>query len=104
MGLFGFGSKKAESGPAQPAGTATLSDGATVDIAEVVDCIGDSCPRPQLMTKKTVGKVSPGDVIEVLIDNPSSVEALPPMCDEINATHLDTIKDDRSWHVFIRKD
>lgn len=104
MGLFGFGSKKADSGPTQPAGAATLADGTTVDIAEVVDCIGDSCPRPQLMTKKTIGKVDAGAVIEVLVDNPSSVEALPPMCDEINATHLETVKDERSWHVFIRKD
>lgn len=103
MGLFGFGSKKAEA-PAGPVGSVTLSDGSEVSIAEVVDCIGDSCPRPQLMTKKTIGKVGSGDVIEVLVDNPSSVEALPPMCDEINATHLETVKDTRSWHVYIRKD
>lgn len=104
MGLFGFGSKKAEAGPARPAGAATLSDGTTVAIAETVDCIGDSCPRPQLMTKKSVGRVGPGEIVEVLIDNPASVEALPPMCDEINATHLDTVKDARSWRVYLRKD
>jgi len=104
MGLFGFGAKNKDGGSGKPAGTATLSDGTEVSIVEIVDCIGDSCPRPQLMTKKAVGKIATGEVIEVLVDNPSSVEALPPMCDEINATHLETVKGERSWQVYIRKD
>jgi tRNA 2-thiouridine synthesizing protein A len=56
------------------------------------------------MTKKAVSEVRPGDVIEVLVDNPSSVEALPPMCDDLAATHLETAKADHCWRVFIRKD
>ena len=49
MGLFGMGGKK-EKADAAPVGTATLSDGTSVAIAKLVDCIGDSCPRPQLMS------------------------------------------------------
>jgi tRNA 2-thiouridine synthesizing protein A len=56
------------------------------------------------MTKKAVGEIAKGEVIEVLADNPSSVEALPPMCDEINATHLETIKAPNCWRIYIRKD
>jgi len=56
------------------------------------------------MTKKAVGQIDTGQVIEVLVDNPSSMEALPPMCDELDATHLETIKDVRCWKVYIRKD
>jgi tRNA 2-thiouridine synthesizing protein A len=56
------------------------------------------------MTKKAVGEIVPGGVVEVLVDNPSSVEALPPMCNELNATHLETIKDPACWRVYIRKD
>jgi tRNA 2-thiouridine synthesizing protein A len=100
MGLFG---KKKEA-PAATGGEATLSDGSVVKLARRVDCIGDSCPRPQIMTKKAVGEIAPGDVIEVSVDNPSSVEALPPMCDELNATHLETIQEPRCWKVYIRKD
>jgi tRNA 2-thiouridine synthesizing protein A len=103
MGLFG--SKKAGDERSSAVDReARLSDGAVVRIARRVDCIGDSCPRPQLMTKKAVSEVRPGDVIEVLVDNPSSVEALPPMCDDLAATHLETVKADHCWHVFIRKD
>jgi len=101
MGLF---SKKPKSEEPALSHEVTLGDGNTYTIAQVVDCIGDSCPRPQLMTKKTVGRIDVGQVIEVQVDNPSSMEALPPMCDELGATHLETVKDVRCWKIYIRKD
>lgn len=101
MGLFGFGNKDAE--PSKPAGQVTLSDGATYPIAATIDCLGDSCPRPQLMTKKAVGKAATADVIEVLIDNPTSMEAIPPMCPALGATHLETVKAGPQWQVYLRK-
>ena len=101
MGLF---SRKKTEEKCGDAGEATLSNGDVVTITTRVDCIGDSCPRPQLMTKKAVGQLGSGEVVEVLVDNPSSVEALPPMCDELNAVHLDTVTAERCWKVYIRKD
>ncbi len=101
MGLFGS-KKKVEEAPA--GGEVTLGGGTRVRVARRVDSRGDSCPRPQLMTKKAIGEVGSGEVVEVLVDNPSSVEALPPMCDELNATHLETVKDPACWRVYIRKD
>jgi tRNA 2-thiouridine synthesizing protein A len=85
-------------------GSVTLGDGTTHRLARRLDCIGDSCPRPQLMTKKALGEIGPREVIEVLVDNPSSMEALPPMCASLNATHLETLKSERCWRVYIRKD
>lgn len=102
MGLFGTKKNSSESNAG--GGEAVLSNGQTVKIARRVDCLGCSCPRPQLMTKKAMAEVGSGEVIEVVLDNPSSVEALPPMCDELNATHLETIKDSADWRVYIRKD
>lgn len=100
MGLFGS-KKKTEEG--KDGGEATLSNGATVKIARQVDCLGVSCPRPQLMTKKAINEIAVGEVIEVMADNPTSVEALPPMCDELDATHLETIKAPNCWRIYIRK-
>ena len=102
MGLFG--SKRANIEVATGGSEATLSNGQMVAIARRVDCMGDSCPRPQLMTKKAVAEMGSGDVVEVVLDNPSSVEALPPMCDALNATHLKTIKAPNCWRVYIQKD
>ena len=101
MGLFG---KKRAQEDCGDAGQVTLSSGETVTLAKVVDCIGDSCPRPQLMTKKAVSQIGSGEVVQVLVDNPSSVEALPPMCDEMGAVHLETSQEARCWKVYIRKD
>lgn len=101
MGLF---SKKKTAEAAGNGFAVTLGDGHTYKIAQTVDCIGDSCPRPQLMTKKAMRDVNSGDVVEVVLDNPTSVEALPPMCGEMTATHLETVKDARCWKVYIRKD
>ncbi|TCS60606.1 sulfurtransferase TusA family protein [Varunaivibrio sulfuroxidans] len=100
MGLFGKTKKK----DVDERHDVTLSDGATYGVVKSVDCLGDSCPRPQLMTKKAIGQIDVGEVIEVMVDNPSSVEALPPLCDDLGATHLETVKDARCWKVYIRKD
>ncbi len=101
MGLFGAKKKTDE---IKGGGEVVLGDGSKVTIARQVDCLGVSCPRPQLMTKKAISEVAIGEVIEVLADNPSSVEALPPMCDELDATHLETIKAPNCWRIYIRKD
>ena len=101
MGLFGP-KKKVEEVVAK--GEAVLEDGTKIQIARRVDCLGVSCPRPQLMTKKAISEVATGDIIEVLADNPSSVEALPPLCDELDATHLATVKAPNCWRIYIRKD
>jgi tRNA 2-thiouridine synthesizing protein A len=103
MGLFG--KKKDSAGGKDNSNTSVaLSDGSTVTVISTVDCIGDSCPRPQLMTRKAVGSADSGDVVAILIDNPTSMEAIPPMCPEIGAMHLDTLRQDRGWQVLVRKD
>lgn len=101
MGLFGR--KKAEAEQSGAGSTVTLEDGQTVEVAQVVDCLGDSCPRPQLMTKKILGKVASGEVVEVKIDNPTSMEAVVAMIPELGGTHLGTLKGSRGWSVIIRR-
>jgi tRNA 2-thiouridine synthesizing protein A len=102
MGLFGSRNNKAAS--EGPVGKVTLSNGETYEIAGRVDCLGDNCPRPQLMTRKALQAAAQNDVIEVLVDNPSSMEAIPPMMPGLNATHLETVKGDRRWEIYVRKD
>lgn len=101
MGLFGTKKPVEESAVG---GEAVLTDGTRIQLARRVDCLGVSCPRPQLMTKKAIGEIAIGGIIEVSADNPSSVEALPPLCDELDATHLETIKAPNCWRIYIRKD
>ena len=101
MGLFNRKSPPSEA--ATPAGQLTLEDGTVLNISRVVDVLGDSCPRPQLMTKKALGEAVSGAVIEVRVDNPTSMEALPTVVGAVGGTHLVTVKADRHWRVFVRK-
>jgi tRNA 2-thiouridine synthesizing protein A len=100
MGLFG----RKQAAGADAGNLTVILDGRAYTVSQIVDCIGDSCPRPQLLTRKAVAGLGAGDVVEVLVDNPTSVEALPPMCDQMAATHLATVKEPRAWKVYIRKD
>lgn len=47
----------------------------------VLNVEGYVCPHPQIYTKKALEKVSSGDIIEVLFDNPSSGESIATMCE-----------------------
>lgn len=100
MGLFG---KKAA--PTEQAANheVTLESGEAITISAVVDCIGDSCPRPQLMTRGALGKAGSGDAIEVKVDNPTSMEALPSVITENGGAHLGTVRQGRHWQVIARK-
>ncbi|AOU97651.1 hypothetical protein BI364_06485 [Acidihalobacter yilgarnensis] len=100
MGLFG-GKKQAAA--SSGAASVALEDGSSVAVDEWVDCLGDSCPRPQLMTKKALGKASSGQVVGVKIDNPTSFEAVLAMLPELNGTLLGSPKGDRGWQVVIRR-
>jgi len=102
MGLFGR-KKNKPTESAGATGEVTLEDGSIYPVSQIVDCIGDSCPRPQLMTKKALSGAAAGDVIEVRIDNPTSMEAIPPMMPELDSIHLGTLKADRYWRVIVRR-
>lgn len=100
MGLFGKKNKETNNASSYET---ELEDGTKVQVKDVVDCIGDSCPRPQLMTKAAMAKAQSGDTIEVKIDNSTSVEAIPPMMPDLGGTHLGTMRKDRYWQVLLRK-
>lgn len=101
MGLFGRRKKEAsrQSGGQQ----VVLDNGEVVSVTTVVDCIGDSCPRPQLLTRGALGKAGPGEVIQVMVDNPTSMEALPPIIEGNDGTHLGTLRRSRCWQVLMKK-
>ncbi len=71
------------------------------DSEYLLDVKGYVCPHPQLYTKKALGRLKSGEVLEVQFDNPSSGESIAVMCDNAG----DEITDRRQdaglfvWHI-----
>ena len=101
MGLFGKRKPREENRSAGE--EVTLDTGEVVIAASVVDCIGDNCPRPQILTRKALVDATAGEIIEVKVDNPTSMEALPPIIEENGGAHLGTFRQARHWQVMARK-
>ena len=81
-----------------------LQDGSKVTVNNRLDCIGDTCPRPQLKLKKSIKGMESGEIVEVLINNPPYLETLPALYPEIGATQLDSLKEQNLWKLYIQKD
>jgi len=47
----------------------------------MLDVTGYVCPHPQIYTKKALEKMHPGDIVELIFDNPSSGESISAMCE-----------------------
>ncbi len=59
----------------------------------LLDVKGYVCPHPQIYTKKALEKIGPGDVLQILFDNPSSGESISTMCDNKGDEILDKKKE-----------
>ncbi len=80
-----------------------LEGAGKVLIARTLDCIGATCPRPQLLTMRILDGLEEGEVIELLSDNPATVETLPALMFSHGGTHVATVKQRDLWRVYMRK-
>jgi len=69
----------------------------------VLDVCGYVCPHPQIYCKKSLEKVSAGDVIEVIFDNPSSAETITQMCDIVGHEIIDKKQESGKFVFKIKK-
>lgn len=107
FGWFGRYQKRGRSGQMQESALefreVELSGIGRVRVARTVDCIGDGCPKPQILTLKALNQVPEGLVVELVSDNPTAVETIPAMMDAAYGRHLATIRDVGCWRVYVRK-
>jgi len=75
-----------------------------VEVNKSVDCLGQVCPKPQLLAKKDLNDLNSGEILEILIDNPASVEAVPGVIKKNKASHLGTIKEGNTFKVYAKKE
>lgn len=100
-------------GPAAPGEPEPDADRRSVELPavghvlvdRVLDCSGEMCPRPQLFTKRVVAKeMAVGQLLELVVDNPSSPDLIPTIMHDIGAAHLHTVRVDGNWKLYIRKE
>jgi tRNA 2-thiouridine synthesizing protein A len=72
-------------------------------VARKVDCVGDGCPKPQLLTLKALNQVAVGDVVELVSDNPTAVETIPALMMAVYGSHIATVRGEGCWKVYVRK-
>jgi tRNA 2-thiouridine synthesizing protein A len=104
MGLFGSKKKDSSDNTENQVETITLENGESYETNAIVNCLGFSCPRPQLMTKAASAKASSGDIICIKVDNPTSMESLQTMESELECKYIGTLFSENSWKVIMRKD
>ncbi|MBT3276520.1 sulfurtransferase TusA family protein [Candidatus Thioglobus sp.] len=103
MGLFTKKTTNKVSSDSDNDSTITLDNGDVINITRTIDCLGFSCPRPQLMAKGAMNDAKSGDIIKIVIDNPTSMESLASMQSELNSIHLGTVFSDQSWKVLLQR-
>jgi tRNA 2-thiouridine synthesizing protein A len=64
---------------------------------------GLSCPMPLLRTKKAMGSINAGQILEVMGTDPGSKNDLPGWCERSGHTFLGTIEGDGFFRFFIKK-
>jgi TusA-related sulfurtransferase len=74
-----------------------------VAVNRVIDCKGQVCPRPQLEVGRAIKEMHDGEVAEVLITNPPSLDTIPGVVARENSTLLGTVEDGSMWRVYFRK-
>jgi len=47
-----------------------------------LDVRGEICPYPELRTKQAAEKLKPGEILQVLIDDPLATETIPRWADK----------------------
>lgn len=81
-----------------------LPDGSNISVSRTADCVGATCPRPQMVTMHTLEEMHQGEILELVSDNPTTVETIPALAMVLFCKHLATVHEDNGWRIYIQKD
>ena len=81
----------------------TNEDLESVKPDEILDVLGETCPYPQLYTKKKLEKMSAGSVLEVITDHPPAAEeTIPGYCKDMKYPFV-VKKEGAVYKIIVRK-
>lgn len=68
-----------------------------------LDLRGSFCPYPVVETIELIDSCNKGMDIEVLVDDPLAIKAIPEELEEDDLERLEIIKEKRFWKIIIQK-
>jgi tRNA 2-thiouridine synthesizing protein A len=77
-----------------------MVEGITPD--ETLDCRGLSCPMPLLRTKKAIGKLQSGQILEILGTDPGTRNDLPSFAGKAGHEYLGEKEDEGFIRFYIK--
>lgn len=72
------------------------------DIARTVDALGTWCPVPIALVRRAVARAAPGDVLELLADDPLVAVDLPAWCHDSGNVLEEMSGLDGVWRARVR--
>ncbi len=69
----------------------------------VHDVTGTYCPVPVVETSVQIREMKIGQILELIADDPGSVEDIPAWCRSTGQEFLGMFEEDGEFHFFIRK-
>ncbi|MBT8360883.1 MAG: sulfurtransferase TusA family protein [Desulfobacterales bacterium] len=78
-----------------------VADGVTAN--SVLDAKGLSCPMPLLRTKKEIGKLAGGEILQVDGTDPGSRNDIPGWCERAGHEYLGEKEESGYFSFFIKK-
>ena len=74
-----------------------------LDIAAVLDAKGLSCPMPLLRTKKEMGKINAGEILQVDGTDPGSRNDIPGWCERSGHEYMGEKEETGYISFFVKK-
>ncbi len=71
--------------------------------AKSVDCTGLFCPMPIVRTKQEMASLKPGEILEIVADDPGFAEDLPAWCAQAGEKLLEISREGRFLTGYIQK-
>jgi tRNA 2-thiouridine synthesizing protein A len=70
---------------------------------KVVDARGSACPGPLMATKKAIGEMKTGGIIEVLSSDPGTKRDVPKWAVKKGYEYLGDVLEDGYFRLYIKK-
>ncbi|MEW6082838.1 MAG: sulfurtransferase TusA family protein [Bacillota bacterium] len=71
--------------------------------SQVLDCAGLYCPVPVMRSREEMDRMFPGEILEIIADDPAAEEDIPRWAKRAGHTVVNMWKDGSEIHFLIRK-